>query len=68
MVDGARGRSALARIVVYPGAYQDFDRPDFPLRATTGNSDASVPEHGHLGTDPEARADSQKRVAEWLAR
>ena len=26
------------------------------------------PEHGHLGTDPEARADSQKRVAEWLAR
>jgi dienelactone hydrolase len=68
MVDGARGRSALARIVVYPGAYQDFDRRDFPLRATTGNADASVPEHGHLGTDPEARADSQKRVAEWLAR
>ena len=33
MVDNARGRSALARIVVYPGAYQDFDRPDFPLRA-----------------------------------
>jgi dienelactone hydrolase len=68
MVDGARGRSALARIVVYPGAYQDFDRPDFPLRAAAGNTDASVPEHGHLGTDPEARADSQKRVAEWLAR
>jgi dienelactone hydrolase len=67
MVDGARGRSALARIVVYPGAYQDFDRPDFPLRATA-NSDAGMPEHGHLGTDAEARADSQKRVAEWLAR
>jgi dienelactone hydrolase len=68
MVDGARGRSALARIVVYPGAYQDFDRPDFPLRALAGNSDAAAPEHGHLGTDPEARTDSQKRVAEWLAR
>jgi len=27
-----------------------------------------MPERGHLGTDPEARADSQKRVAEWLAR
>jgi hypothetical protein len=27
-----------------------------------------VPEHGHIGTDAEARADSQKRVAEWLAR
>jgi len=23
---------------------------------------------GHIGTDSEARADSQKRVAEWLAR
>jgi len=27
-----------------------------------------LPEKGHLGTDPEARADAQKRVAEWLAR
>ena len=68
MVDGARGRSALARIVVYPGAYHEFDRANFPPHAITGNSDATVPEHGHLGTDPEARADSQKRVAEWLAR
>jgi dienelactone hydrolase len=68
MVDGARGRSALARIVVYPGAYHDFDRANFPLHAMAGTSDAAVPERGHLGTDPEARADSQKRVAEWLAR
>jgi dienelactone hydrolase len=68
MIDGAHGRSALARIVVYPGAYHDFDRPNLPLYATAGTSDAGVPEHGHLGTDPEARADSQKRVAEWLAR
>ena len=30
--------------------------------------DASLPERGHLGSDAEARADSQKRVAEWLAR
>ena len=68
MVDGARGRSALARIVVYPGAYHDFDRENFPPRAMAGASDAALPEHGHLGTDAEARADSQKRVAEWLAR
>jgi len=68
MVDGARGRSALARIVVYPGAYHEFDRANFPPHAITGSSDATAPEHGHLGTDPEARADSQKRVAEWLAR
>jgi dienelactone hydrolase len=67
MIDGARGRSALARIVVYPGAYHDFDRANLPLHAA-GTSDATVSEHGHLGSDPEARADSQKRVAEWLAR
>jgi dienelactone hydrolase len=68
MVDGARGRSALTRIVVYPSAYHDFDRANFPLRATAETSDATLPEHGHLGTDAEARADSQKRVTEWLAR
>ena len=68
MIEGARGRSALVRIVVYPGAYHDFDRANLPLHALTGTPDAAAPERGHLGTDPEARADSQKRVAEWLAR
>jgi dienelactone hydrolase len=68
MVDGARGRSALARIVVYPSAYHDFDRANFPLHAIGGGSDAALPEKGHVGTDAEARADSQKRVADWLAR
>jgi dienelactone hydrolase len=68
MVDGAHGRSALTRIVVYPGAYHEFDRANFPLHAVGGTADASMPEKGHVGTDAEARADSQKRVAEWLAR
>jgi dienelactone hydrolase len=68
MVDGAHGRSALARIVVYPSAYHDFDRADLPLRALDTTADASDPEKGHIGTDSEARADSQKRVEEWLAR
>jgi dienelactone hydrolase len=68
MVDGARGRSALARIVVYPGAYHDFDRANLPLHAISGTSDAALPDRGHLGSDPEARADSQKLVAEWLKR
>jgi dienelactone hydrolase len=68
MIDGAHGRSALARIVVYPGAYHDFDRPNLPLHAIAGTPDAATPDHGHLGTDTDARADSQKRVAEWLAR
>jgi dienelactone hydrolase len=68
MIDGAQGRSALTRIVVYPSAYHDFDRANFPLHAIAASPDAALPEHGHLGTDAEARADSQKRVAEWLAR
>ncbi|MDA9517605.1 dienelactone hydrolase [Bradyrhizobium sp. CCBAU 11430] len=68
MVEGAHGRSALARIVVYPGAYHDFDRANTPLYAAGGSNDAAVPERGHLGTDAEACAESQKDVAQWLAR
>jgi dienelactone hydrolase len=68
MVDGARGRSALARIVIYPGAYHDFDRSDFPTRAMASASDAALPGRGHRGTDAQARADAQRRVIEWLAR
>src|ERR1700744_3762773 len=68
MVEGAHGRSALTRIVVYPSAYHDFDRPNLPVQAIDPNPDAGNPEKGHVGTDAEARADSQKRVAEWLAR
>ena len=68
MVDGAHGRSALARIVVYPSAYHDFDLANLPLHAIEPGADASDLEKGHVGTDAEARADSQRRVAEWLAR
>lgn len=68
MIDGARGRSALTRIVVYPGAYHDFDRPNLPLHAVSATADAATPERGHVGTDPEAREDAQKLVADWLSR
>jgi dienelactone hydrolase len=68
MVDGARGRSALARIVVYPGASHDFDSANLPLRSLGSGSDAASPERGHIGTDTEARSDSQRLVAEWLGR
>src|SRR3954454_13387848 len=51
MVDGARGRSALARIVVYPHAVHDFDRANVPLHAIAG-TDAGLPERGHLGGAP----------------
>ena len=36
MVDNARGRSALARIVVYPGAEHDFDRAENARRGRWG--------------------------------
>jgi dienelactone hydrolase len=67
VVEGARGRSALAQIFVYPGAAHDFDRANLPLRAIAG-ADAGLPERGHIGTDAEARKDAQRRVNEWLAR
>ncbi len=51
MVDGARGRSALTRIVVYPGALHDFDRANLPLHAIGGTPIAALPERGHIGTD-----------------
>ena len=69
MVAGARGRSARATIIVYPGAYHGFDRPDYPVRELTGL--ASTPDgsgKAHFGTHPAARADALRRVPHWLAR
>lgn len=69
MVDGARGRTAQAAIVVYPGAYHGFDQPNQPIRMLSGIA-VSADGSGvvHVGTDPAARADAIKRVPEWLAR
>lgn len=69
MVAGARGRSAHASIVVYPGVYHDFDHPNLPFQLRSGvavgtGSLARV----HVGTDTAARNDAMKRVPEWLAR
>jgi dienelactone hydrolase len=69
MVSGARGRSARAKIVIYPGAHHDFDRPDSPVRLRTGL--ATVADglgRAHVGTNPAARADAFKRVPEFVAR
>ncbi|NVO17129.1 MAG: dienelactone hydrolase family protein [Rhodoplanes sp.] len=69
MVAGARGRSALTAIEVYPGAYHDFDAPDRPVRLHTGltfSADGSG--RAHSGTNPAARADAFQRAPAWLAR
>jgi dienelactone hydrolase len=68
MVTGARGRSAQARIVVYPGAYHDFDHPNRPLQVRNGYA-FSLDNSGrvHTGTNPAARADAIRRVTQFLA-
>src|ERR1700737_4037948 len=69
MVASARGRSAQAQIVVYPGAYAEFDHPNKPVSQVTGlafSADGSG--RAHLGTNPAARADAIRRVPQWLAR
>jgi len=69
MVAEARGRSAGASIVVYPGAYHDFDRPDYPVRLLTDlaySADGSG--RAHVGTNLAAREDAIRRVRAWLLR
>jgi dienelactone hydrolase len=55
--------------VVYPGAYHEFDRPDFPLRALSGlaySADGSG--RAHVGTNHAAREDAIRRVTQWFSR
>jgi dienelactone hydrolase len=67
MVAGARGRSARAEIVVYPGAYHEFDRANAPVRVRTGLVNTADPSgKAHGGTNPAARNDALKRVPAWL--
>jgi dienelactone hydrolase len=69
MVAGARGRSAHTTIVVYPGAYHDFDHPNRPLQVRSGNAfSADNSGRVHTGTNPAARADAIRRVIQFLSR
>ena len=69
MVAGAKGRSARITIVVYPGAFHDFDHPNRPLQVRTGYAfSADGSGRIHTGTNAAARTDSIKRVPQWLAR
>jgi dienelactone hydrolase len=69
MVADARGRSAHATLITYPGAFHEFDRPNYPLRMLSGlayTADGSG--RAHVGTNAAARADALKRVPQWLMR
>lgn len=69
MVADARGRSAQVQIIVYPGAYHSFDRPDVPLHELTGIANTANPSgRVHVGTNPAARDDAVRRVQDFLAR
>lgn len=69
MVAGARGRSARTSIVVYPGAYHNFDHPNLPLQQRNGVAVVNgASGRVHVGTDTAARNDAFRRVPEWLAR
>lgn len=68
MVAGARGRSARAQIIVYPGAPHEFDRANTPLRLHVGLVNTANPSgKAHGGTNTAARSDALKRVPQWLA-
>jgi len=69
MIQEARGRSAHAEIITYPGAYHEFDHPNQPIVQRTGlafSADGSG--RAHVATHDHARADALRRVPEWLGR
>ncbi len=69
MVAGARGRSARAEIIVYPGAHHGFDRPTTPVLLDTGRARSADPSgKAHRTINLAARTDALKRVPKWLAR
>jgi len=69
MLAGARGRSAGTQIILYPGAFHDFDYAALPLTERTGIANSASPTgRVHIGGDAAARADAFKRVPEWFAR
>ncbi len=69
MVAGARGRSARAEIIVYPGAGHEFDRVNAALLLSTGLPRRMPPDaKTQRQSNPRARADAFRRVSEWLAR
>ena len=65
----AKVGGAAVSIVVYPGAYHDFDSPGGRLRERRGLAfTADKSGVAHQGTDPAGRADAIARVPPFLAK
>jgi dienelactone hydrolase len=65
----ARTRAEPVDLVLYKGAYHNFDHPSLEPRTRTGlafTADGSGT--AHVGTDPEARADALVKVPDFLRR
>jgi dienelactone hydrolase len=69
LAGGAGSAGEPVSIVVYPGAYHDFDHPHLAFRS---HSDLAYTADGkgkaHSGTDWAARQDALRRVPEFLTR
>lgn len=67
VAERAKAQGAPVEWVVYPQAHHDFDAPALPLRRRNGLAFA---EGGTalVGTDPEARADTLRRVPDFFRR
>ena len=63
----AKAADEPVSIVVYPGAYHDFDYPNMPVHTTEGLAyTADGGGIAHSGTDPAARQEALHRVLEFL--
>jgi dienelactone hydrolase len=65
----AKAAGEPVSLVVYQGAYHDFDHPNLPIRTHSGLVyTANGTGRAHTGTNPAARQDALKRVPDFLKR
>ena len=65
----AKAANEPVSIVVYPGAYHDFDHPNLPVHSVKGLAyTANRNGLAHTGTNPAARQDALMRVLAFLSR
>lgn len=69
LASAARLRGEQLELVLYKGAFHDFDHPQLDVKEREGlafTADGSG--RAHVGTNPEAREDALRRVPAFLAR